>query len=70
MQKFQDDREFDWDDLRDLVRRDARIDRERICADCTRGFGFLANLTDEERTLAGDRYQREKATVERVRAQA
>ncbi len=70
MQRFQDDREFDWDDLRDLVRRDARIDRERICADCTRGLGFLANLTDEERTLAGDRYQREKATVERVRAQA
>jgi predicted nucleotidyltransferase component of viral defense system len=34
MRKFGQGREFDWDDLQDLVRRDARIDRERICADC------------------------------------
>jgi hypothetical protein len=24
------------------------IDRESITADCARGFGFLANLTDDE----------------------
>src|SRR6266513_2982974 len=54
MQKFEDGRQFDWDDLRDLLRRDARIDRERISADCIRGFRFLAELTDDEQALARD----------------
>jgi hypothetical protein len=31
-------------------------------------FGFLANLTDDEWTLARDRYQREQATLEKLRA--
>jgi predicted nucleotidyltransferase component of viral defense system len=69
MQKFEDGREFDWDDLRDLLRRDARIDREKISADCIKGFRFLAELTDDERTLARDKYQREQAVAERLRAQ-
>ncbi len=69
MQKFKDGREFDWDDLRDLLRRDARIDRERISADCISGFRFLAELTDDERALARDPYQREQATAEKLRAQ-
>jgi predicted nucleotidyltransferase component of viral defense system len=70
MQKFEDGREFDWDDLRDLLRRDARIDREKISADCIRGFRFLAELTDDERALARDKNQREQATAERLRVQA
>jgi predicted nucleotidyltransferase component of viral defense system len=69
MQKFEDGRQFDWDDLRDLLRRDARIDRERISADCIRGFRFLAELTDDEQALARDPYQREQAMAERLRAQ-
>jgi predicted nucleotidyltransferase component of viral defense system len=69
MQKFEDGRQFDWDDLRDLLRRDARIDRERISADCIRGFRFLTELTDDEQVLARDPYQREQATAERLRAQ-
>jgi predicted nucleotidyltransferase component of viral defense system len=69
MQKFEDGRQFDWDDLRDLLRRDARIDRGRISAACIRGFRFLAELTDDERALARDPYQREQAMAERLRAQ-
>lgn len=69
MQKFRDGREFDWDDLAQLVRRTVVIDRERITADCVRGFGFLAELTDEEKIVASDRYQREQAAVERLRAE-
>ena len=69
LQKFEDGREFDWDDLRQLLNRAVVIDRERITADCVRGFGFLANLTDDERTLARDQYQREQAAAERLRAQ-
>jgi len=67
MEKFEHGEAFDWDDLRDLVRRDVRIDRERICADCVRGFRFLSDLTPEERTLAGDQHQREQNVWERLR---
>jgi predicted nucleotidyltransferase component of viral defense system len=67
MQKFEDGREFDWDDLRQLLSRAVVIDRERITADCVRGFRFLANLTDDERTLARDRYQREQTIAENLR---
>jgi hypothetical protein len=68
MQKFQDGREFDWDDLAQLVRRTVVIDRERITADCVRGFGFLAELTEGEKVVANDRYQHEEAAAERLRA--
>ena len=66
MQKFHDGREFDWDDLRQLLNRTVVLDRDRICADCVAGFGFLVNLTDDERTLAGDKYQREQVAWGRV----
>jgi predicted nucleotidyltransferase component of viral defense system len=68
MQKFQDGGDLDWDDLRDLLRRTVVIDRERITADCVRGFGFLAELTEDECVLANDRYQRERAVADRIRA--
>ncbi len=67
MRKFDEGRDFDWDDLRDLVRRTEVIDRERISAAFVRGFGFLLELTPEERTLASDPYQREQALAERLR---
>jgi predicted nucleotidyltransferase component of viral defense system len=70
MQKFEEGKEFDWDDLRQLLNRTVVVDREKICADCVSGFGFLVNLTDEERKLAGDKYQREPATAEKLRAPA
>jgi hypothetical protein len=68
IQKFQDGRDFDWEDLRQLLNRAAVIEREKITADCVRGFGFLANLTEDERTLARDQYQRERGVAERLRA--
>jgi hypothetical protein len=67
VQKFQDGREFDWDDLLQLVRRTVAIDRERITDDCVRGFGFLAELTDKERIVANDRYQREETAAAKLR---
>jgi hypothetical protein len=68
VRKFQDGRDFDWDDLRQLLNRAVVIDRDRITVDCARGFGFLADLTDEERVLADDQHQRERALAERLRA--
>lgn len=69
MRKFEQGRDFDWDDLRDLVRRTDEIDRERICAACAGGFRFLADLTADERVLANDAHRREQALWERLRAE-
>ena len=66
MQKFQDGRNFDWDDLRDILNRAVVIDQDRISSDCVRGFGFLAELTPDEQVLANDQYQREKVLWERL----
>jgi hypothetical protein len=52
-----------WDKL---LRRTIVIDRNRITADCIRGFGFLADLTDDERMLANDPHQRERGSKCRV----
>jgi predicted nucleotidyltransferase component of viral defense system len=68
MQKFEDGSDFDWDDLRQLLNRAVNIDRERITGDCVRGFGFLVDLTEDELALSRDRYQREQAVADRVRA--
>jgi predicted nucleotidyltransferase component of viral defense system len=68
MQKFRDGRDFDWDDLRQLLNRAANIDQNRITADCVRGYAFLRELTEDERTLTRDQYQREQAAADRLRA--
>jgi predicted nucleotidyltransferase component of viral defense system len=68
MQKFQDGMDFDWEDLRQLLNRAAVIDGDRNTADCVRGFGFLAALTDDEQTLVRDKYQREQALADKLRA--
>ena len=69
MRKFEEGKEFDWDDLRDLVRRTEEIDRERICAACVGGFGFLADLSPDERMLANDTHQREHELWDRLRTE-
>ena len=66
MRQLRDGREFDWDDLVQLVRRGTAIDRDRITADCARDFAFLADLSDDERALARDQHQRERAIWERL----
>jgi hypothetical protein len=46
----------------------ACLDRNRITADCVRGFRFLADLTQDERLLANDPNRRERALWETLRA--
>ncbi|MGA3239244.1 MAG: nucleotidyl transferase AbiEii/AbiGii toxin family protein [Bryobacteraceae bacterium] len=70
MRKFEEGRAFDWDDLGQLVRRTVAINRERITADCVRGYRFLLDLTEEERQLANDPHQRERALWQRLRTNA
>jgi predicted nucleotidyltransferase component of viral defense system len=69
MQKFEDGRDFDWDDLRQLLNRAVVIDGGRITADCVKSFGFLADLTDDEQAVARDPHQREQAAAERLRVE-
>jgi hypothetical protein len=56
-------------DLRQLLRRTVAIDRDRITEDCVRGYRFLADLTDDERRLCADPYQRERALHGRLTAE-
>ena len=69
MRKFEEGREFDWDDLRDLVRRTEDVDREKICAACTGSFRFLADLSLDERLLANDAHHREHELWDRLRTE-
>ncbi len=59
MQKFKEGKAFDWNDLSQLLRRNATVDLKKITTDCCRGYQFLLDLTEEERQLANDPYQRE-----------
>jgi predicted nucleotidyltransferase component of viral defense system len=70
MRKFEDGRAFDWDDLSQLVRRTVVVDRHKITTDCIRGYRFLLDLTEEERQLASDPHQRERALWQKLRTAA
>ncbi len=65
--KFADGKDFDWADLDQLVHKDQKIDKDTICAQCATGYGFLAQLIDDERKLASDPYGRENALHEALR---
>jgi hypothetical protein len=67
MQKFKDGRDFDWDDLRQLLNRAVVIDSDRVTTDCLKGFGFLAELAPDEQVLSIDKHQRERALAEELR---
>lgn len=67
MAKFQEADAFDWDDLRQLVRKTQTIEQEQITADCARGFAFLKELCPDELELAGDRHRRERILWTKLR---
>ena len=68
MEKFERGKDFDWDDLGQLVRRSVAVNREKITTDCIKGYRFLVDLTEDERQLASDPYQREYALWQKMRA--
>ena len=53
------DGNFDWLDLRRLIRRGWDIQPEEIIDQVQTGFGFLSDLTSKEAVLAGDPYRRQ-----------
>jgi hypothetical protein len=58
MRKFENPRQFDWEDLRQLIRRTINIDPGHMLANCRQGYAFLAELTPDEARLAQDRSHR------------
>ncbi|MBI4566279.1 MAG: nucleotidyl transferase AbiEii/AbiGii toxin family protein [Planctomycetes bacterium] len=48
---------YDWDDLRQLVRRGEKIVPEKLSALCEQRFKFLLALTDNEKKLAEDAHR-------------
>jgi predicted nucleotidyltransferase component of viral defense system len=69
LRKFEEGRAFDWDDLNQLVRRTVTVNRQKITADCVRGYRFLVELTESERQLAGDPHRRLQTLWETLRAE-
>jgi predicted nucleotidyltransferase component of viral defense system len=69
LRKFEDGRAFDWDDLNQLVRRTTTVNRDKIIADCVRGYRFLLDLSEEEKLLAADAHQRQRALYRKLRAE-
>ncbi len=65
--KFADINDFDWEDLRQLVRQTQAIQPDRITAACLRGYAFLAELDPAERVLADDLHHRDHATWRMLR---
>ena len=61
MARFNDATAFDWEDLRQLVRRTQEIDPSEIAAACLKGFAFLTELDPAEAELAADPHQRDHA---------
>jgi predicted nucleotidyltransferase component of viral defense system len=69
MAKFEDGKDFDWDDLGQLVRRTEKIAPSEITATCVANFRFVANLSEDEAKLATDPYGREHALWDRLRTE-
>ena len=58
LDKFRNASAFDWDDLRQLVRRTQEIEPAKITSACLSGFAFLTELDPEEAEIASDPYKR------------
>ena len=58
--KLKDGSAFDWDDLAQLTRQGHPPNRMTMIVDCSKGYAFLAAMTEDERTLAMDPHQRRR----------
>lgn len=67
IEKFSEGKGFDWSDLDQLVNRDHKIDQEKISIDCSKGYAFLTEMSEEEKTLAADAHEKEKKLWEKLR---
>lgn len=68
IEKFKNGKDFDWEDLGQLVRRTTTVNSEKILSDCIEGYRFLIELNEEERLLANDQYQRRSTLWKKLRS--
>ncbi len=66
MAKFRDGTDFDWGDLYQLLRKEQTVKPKEITAACIANFGFLGDMSEEEKALAGDPYGREEELWEKL----
>jgi hypothetical protein len=57
---------YDWADLRRLVRRNMIIAPEEIVRGVQRAYAFLGEMTEEETRLASDPYGRERKVCQQM----
>jgi len=69
MSKFKIGNDFDWDDLRQLVRKNKTIDRKLITTSCIHGYTFLTEMTPDEKLLAADAHQQKYALWNKLRSE-
>ena len=67
IEKFSDGKDFDWSDLEQLVNKDYKIDQKKITSECAKGYAFLTEMSEEEKTLTTDAYQKENNLWEQLR---
>jgi len=67
MAKFNDATAFDWEDLRQLVRKTQASKPAEIADACIAGFAFLTELGLDEARLAADPHQHNKALWKALR---
>ena len=67
IQKFSDEKDFDWPDLAQLVNKDHAIDPQKITSECVTRFAFLIGMTEEEKALAADPHKKERTLWEKLR---
>ena len=53
--------------LNQLINKDHEIDQEKITSDCAKGYAFLTEMTEEEKTLAADEHEKEKTLWGKLR---
>ena len=57
---------YDWDDLRQLVRRSERIDSEKLISVCEKRYRFLLELSESEKLLIADAKRRQRKDLPRA----
>jgi predicted nucleotidyltransferase component of viral defense system len=57
---------YEWPDLRRLIRRGAAVSPQEIIRGVQQGYAFLGELTEDEASLAGDPYGRQRQIYARL----
>lgn len=60
------DKQYDWADLERLIKNGRTLTSKMIIENIQDNYGFLTEMSEDEKTLAADPYLRERSTAQRV----